>query len=75
MNKTELIKLRKAINSMQTVDDTLSIQGKDFSCRWNGNNFTWTPPSGWTFFVTAREIIKWIEDGSEVTDYCFSYGE
>jgi hypothetical protein len=75
MNRTELMKLRKAVKSMRTEADTFSIRGEHFSCRWNGNNFVWTPPSGNSITATAREVIQWIADGSGITDHCFSYGE
>jgi len=75
MNKTELKKLKAAVKAMSTENDTLSIQGNDFSCRWNGKEFIWTMPSKHVCTMTAKEVNKYIANGSYITDHCFSYGE
>ena len=75
MTKTELKKLKVAAKSMLTDTDTFNIVGDAFSCRWNGTEFIWTPPSGFAFKATAKEVIKYIADGKYINDYCFSYGD
>ena len=75
MNQAELKKLKVAAKSMLTDADTFSITGDDFSCRWNGADFIWTPPSGFAFKATAKEVVKYIADGSYIKNYCFSYGD
>ena len=75
MNKAELKKLKLAAKEMSTSLDTFSIIGNDFSCRWNGTEFIWTPPSGFAFKATAKEVIKYIADGKYINNYCFSYGD
>ena len=75
MTKTELKKLKIAIKSTETENDTLYIEGKDFSCRWDGNNFKWTAPSGSIITMSAKEVVKYVANGDYITSYCFSYGD
>lgn len=76
MERDELLKLKQAARNMKTENDTFSISGDSFSCRWNGREFIWMPPSGFSFVASVMEVCQWIGNGEYITDdYCFSYGD
>ena len=75
MDRKELSKIRKAVRSMKSENDTLYIDGKYFSCRWNGKTFTWKTNGRTYENCTAKEIISWIADGEYITCYCYDYTE
>lgn len=41
MDRKEFNKIKKAIRSIKNKNHTLYIGGENFSCRWNGESFTW----------------------------------
>ena len=73
MYKKELNKIKKAIRSMKNENHTFYIEGKDFSCRWNGKSFEWKAPSGTVYDCNAKEIISYIGNGEYIKTYCCDY--
>ena len=41
MDRKELNKIRKAARNMKNENHTFYIEGKNFSCVWDGKSFTW----------------------------------
>ena len=75
LDKIKLQKLKKAVKSMETVNDTFFIDGEIFSCRWNGFVFDWCILGRIYKNCTKKEILSWIDDGSNIINYCYSYGD
>ena len=75
MDKTELKKLKIAIKTVKNPWDTLEFRGDYHSCRWCGDRFIWTMPSGDKVEAIRREVVEWIRDGRYITDWCYSYGD
>lgn len=72
-DKKEVQKIKVAAKGCKTKNDTFFIKGKSFCCNWNGENFTWVAPSGTKYFIDAKEVIKYIDDGSAIEEYVYDY--
>ena len=73
MDRKELNKIKKAIKSMRSEDNSLYIEGENFSCRWNGKSFTWTINGRTYKNCTVKDIISWIADGRYIKYYSYDY--
>lgn len=73
MNRTELNKIIKAIKNMKNENHIFFIEGKVFSCRWNGKSFDWKINGRTYENCTKDEVINWIGNGEFITNYCYDY--
>jgi hypothetical protein len=69
MTKKDLTELKRVVRKAKTDADTINIQGKDFSCNWNGKAFEWTASSKETYLCTAKEVCNFIDDGHYIVSY------
>ena len=73
MEKKTLAKIRKAVKNVKTVNDTFTVEGELFSCRWNGHSFTWKVDNRVYNNCTVKEVLSFIGNGDYITNYCFDY--
>lgn len=73
MNRKELNELKKAIKSVTNENHTLYIEGKNFSCRWNGKSFVWKVNGRTYENCTTKEVLYWIGNGKYIENYCYDY--
>lgn len=67
-------KIKKAARNMKTENDTFFIEGDCFFCRWNGSGFDWTVNGRLYKNCTLKEIVSWIDNGQNIKNYCYDYG-
>lgn len=80
ITQKELKAIRKAARNIKTEYDTFYITNGMFNCRWNGETFVWTYPSGkLTDNLDIRQLLKRIPtkpygNKRDITTYCFDFG-
>ena len=73
MTSEELKELRKAIRSVNKPEHALYIEGDNFKCKWVNGAFLWTAPSGTTYKLKRREVLKYINHGEYVKYFSYDY--
>ena len=74
MTRAQIQKIRKAIKSIKSANDTFYVEGENFSCRWNGFAFDWVVLGRLYKNCTRKEVLSWIGNGEHITNYCYDYG-